>query len=210
VLARSALICYTFHVVYPVRTDILVDYLKLEDQTLIRLIVLADEDALSALYDRYNRLVFSLALYIVQDHGAAEEITVDVFTRVWDKADTYRADYAQVNTWLTSITRYRAIDELRRRDARPERQLVEWSKLTLPAGLHSNGPETLTEHQLARERVRAALNQLPTEQRQVLLLAYFGGYSQQEIARILDQPLGTVKTRVRLGMQKLRGSLDEL
>ena len=96
-----------------------------------------------------------------------------------------------------------------RRDARPERHSVEWSELVLPAGLHSNGPETTTGRTIQQERVRAALNELPAEQRQVLILAYFGGYTQREIARILDQPLGTVKTRVRLGMQKLRESFDE-
>ena len=185
------------------------NYLKLDDQTLIRLIARADQDALSVLYDRYERLVFSLALHIVRDHGTAEEITLDVFSRVWEKADTYRPELAQVNTWITSITRYRAIDELRRRDARPEQHLSGWSELALPVGLHSDGPETLTEQSIQRERIRAALNELPDEQRQVLLLAYFGGYTQREIARVLDQPLGTIKTRVRLGMQKLRESLGE-
>lgn len=185
------------------------DYTALDDNTLIRLIVRTDADALGELYDRYNRLVFSLALTTVGDHATAEEITLDVFTRVWERARTYRAEQAKVSTWLTSITRYRAIDELRRRRARPEQHSVDWATVSPDAMPSVNGPEGATERALQRQQVHAAVAQLPQEQQQVLALAYFKGYTHREIAEALDQPLGTVKTRIRSAMQKLREMLQE-
>jgi RNA polymerase sigma-70 factor (ECF subfamily) len=184
-----------------------VDYSALDDTTLIRLIGRAQADALSALYDRYKRLVFSLALNIVEDQHTAEEITLDVFTRVWEKADTYRAEQAKVSTWLTSITRYRAIDELRRREARPEKHSIDWDEVPLAAMPQTNGLEAAADLALQRQQVRVALAELPEEQRQVVLLVYFKGYTHREIADELDQPLGTVKTRIRLAMKKLRQML---
>ena len=185
------------------------DYSALDDGTLIRLISRAQTDALSALYERYYRLVFSLAVNIVGDRHTAEEITLDVFTRIWEKAETYQAEQAKVSTWLTSITRYRAIDELRRREARPEKHSVEWAEVSPSAMPRVNGPEAAAELALQKQRVRAAIAKLPEEQQQVLALAYFKGYTQREIAEALDQPLGTVKTRIRLAMQKLRDILGE-
>jgi RNA polymerase sigma-70 factor (ECF subfamily) len=186
-----------------------VDYTALNDDTLIRLIVRADADALSELYDRYNRLVFSLAVATVGDRATAEEIVLDVFTRVWEKAATYRGEQARVSSWLSSITRYRAIDELRRRGARPQLESLDLADVAARTLRRANGPETAIELRLQRQRVRAALTELPEEQKQVLVLAYFQGYTHREIAEALDQPLGTVKTRIRLGMQKLRAMLHE-
>jgi len=186
-----------------------VDYSKLNDETLVRLAGREHQDALGELYDRYSRLVFSLALNTVGDHAAAEEITLDVFTRVWERAELYRPDRAKVSTWLTSITRHRSIDVLRRRGSRPEQHSIGWAEV-LPDHLPSvDGPEEATELAIQRRRVRAAIAQLPPEQKQVLALAYFKGYSHREIAEALDQPLGTVKTRIRLAMQKLREMLME-
>ncbi len=185
------------------------DYSTLDDKTLIRLIAHAHEDALGALYDRYSRLVFSLALNLLGDQATAEEITLDVFTRVWEKADTYRSEQARVNTWLTSITRHRSIDVLRRRGSRPEQHSVGWAELSPDAMPHVEGPEQAAELALQQERVRAAITELPPDQKQVLALAYFKGYTHRQIAQVLDQPLGTVKTRIRLAMQKLRDRLQE-
>jgi RNA polymerase sigma-70 factor, ECF subfamily len=187
-----------------------VDYTALDDKALIRLIIGGREGALSELYDRYHRLVFSLALNIVHDPATAEEIVLDVFTRIWEKADTYRSEHALVSTWLTSITRYRAIDLLRRQRARPEKESTRWADLPLSAHPQVDGPEPAVERALQRQRMRAALNDLPVEQRQVLALAYFQGLTQSEIAETTDQPLGTVKTRVRLAMLKLRKALQDL
>ena len=180
------------------------NYSILEDETLIRLIAHRSTEMLGELYDRYNRLVFSIALYALGDQETAEEVTQDVFTRVWQQAATYKAEQAKVKTWLVSIARNRTIDELRRRQVRPV-------SLFLDEMLHiSEGNlEDMVDGRVEGRRVRAALLELPEEQRKVLVLAYFGGYSQSEISELLDLPLGTVKTRIRSAMQKLRQNLME-
>ena len=186
-----------------------IDHSTLDDQILIRLIVQSDPEALGALYDRYGRLVYSLALNSVGNAATAEEITQDVFLRVWQRAAQYRAGRAKVSTWLTSITRHRAIDQLRRRGSRPEQHSAAWAELEPGAEPHVNGPEEATSRAMERKRVRAAVSLLPEEQQPLLALAYYQGLSQTEIAETLALPLGTVKTRVRLGMQKLRQVLVE-
>jgi len=180
------------------------DYARYDDEKLIRLIVQLEEEALVQLYDRYNRLVFSLALAVVNDRDTAEEITLDVFLRVWQKAGTYRADQAKVSTWLTHIARHHAIDVLRRRSVRLDQQAIHWEELLAGAESSEQDPQESAELSLRRERVHTALALLPPDQRQALILAYFGGYTQHQIAEILKQPLGTIKTRLRLAMQKLR------
>jgi RNA polymerase sigma-70 factor (ECF subfamily) len=185
------------------------DYSTLDDQALIRLILQARTEALGELYDRYGRLVFSLALNSVGDPATAEEVTQDVFLRVWQRAGQYRADRGAVSTWLTGITRHRAIDQLRRRGSRPEQHSVAWAELAPGDEPTSHGPERETALVLEREWVRGAVAQLPDEQKQVLALAYFQGLAQSQIAEVLNLPLGTVKTRIRLGMQKLRQTLED-
>jgi RNA polymerase sigma-70 factor (ECF subfamily) len=178
----------------------------MDDVTLIHDIAQAKPEALSALYDRYGRLVFSLAYAIVADQAVAEEITQDVFVRVWQRADTYRPEQAQVSTWLTAITRHHAIDVLRRRNARPEAHSVGWDDLH-PQALAAHDLEDHAEQALLGERLRAALADLPPDQQQALALAYLHGYTQVQIAELLRQPLGTIKTRIRTAMQKLRQKL---
>ncbi len=185
------------------------DYSKLDDARLIDLIIRSESDALAELYDRYNRLVFGLALNAVRDSALAEEITQDVFMRVWDKADTYRSEQGKVITWLANITRHRAIDMLRHQNVRPEGHSLSWDELPFFDPPDSQNIETEVEQGLASLRVRQALSQLPEEQRQALALAYFRGYTQEEVAEALGEPLGTVKTRIRLGMLKLRQILRE-
>jgi RNA polymerase sigma-70 factor (ECF subfamily) len=185
------------------------DYTRYDDEKLIRLITELQEEALAQLYDRYHRLVFSLALGVVNDRATAEEITLDVFMRVWQKAGTYRADQAKVSTWLTHIARHHAIDVLRRRAARPPDQYaVHWEEIIYDESPHQN-PQESAELSLRRERIQAALAKLPPDQRQAITLAYFGGLTQNQIAETLKQPLGTIKTRVRLAMQKLRDFLRD-
>lgn len=183
------------------------DYSKLDDEVLIRLTAADNSDSLSELYDRYNRLIFSLALNIVGDRSTAEEITLDVFTLLWEKADMYQPERAKVSTWLTTITRNRSIDVLRRRGSRPEGHSVNLFQIStsqMPAG---DNLEESAETAMLRERVRTAISQLPEDQSQALQLAYFKGYTHRQIAVLLDQPLGTVKTRIRLALQKLRKML---
>ncbi|NOX63476.1 MAG: sigma-70 family RNA polymerase sigma factor [Chloroflexi bacterium] len=170
-----------------------------------------DAAALAELYDRYARLVYNLALKTVGDSATAEEITQDVFFRIWEKAGQYRAERARVSTWLSSIARNRAIDILRRRNRRGDEGAnpIDWTDATPEAFLADDDPEREALHALRRERVRAALKRLPETQREVLALAYFEGLSHSEMAERLNLPLGTVKTRVRLAMQKLRVLLVE-
>jgi len=185
------------------------DYTKYDDERLIGLIAQLHVQALDQLYDRYSRLIFSLALMIVGDRSTAEEITLDVFMRVWQKAASYRADQAKVSTWLTHIARHHAIDVLRRQAARPDQSALSWDEISFDGVGHAQDPQELAEHSLRRERVRTAIARLPADQKQALMLAYFGGYTQTEIAEILKQPLGTVKTRIRLAVQKLRELLHD-
>jgi RNA polymerase sigma-70 factor, ECF subfamily len=185
------------------------DFAKYEDERLISLITQSREEALAQLYDRYNRLVFSLALAIVNDRATAEEITLDVFMRVWQKADSYRSDQAKVSTWLTHIARHHAIDVLRRRSVRPDQYAVDWEDAIPDHVSPEHNPQEFAELSQQRERIQAALAQLPADQRQALTLAYFNGYTQRQIAEVLKQPLGTIKTRLRLAMQKLRDFLRD-
>jgi RNA polymerase sigma-70 factor (ECF subfamily) len=187
------------------------DYRTPDDESLVRRIVQAQPGALSELYDRYGRLVFSLALHTVGDAATAEEVTQDVFLRVWERAGQYRADQAKVSTWLTSIARHRAIDQLRRQGVRAEAQSVSWDEVEAEpqVELVTGSPQHEVELAIRRAEVRAAVAQLPDEQKQVLALAYFQGYTQSEIAAALGLPLGTVKTRIRLAMDKLRTVLHD-
>lgn len=188
------------------------DYTKLNDQTLIRLIARSQENAFSELYDRYSRLVYSMALNILGEPAGAEEITQDVFIRIWENADSYKAEKAKVVTWITSMTRYRSIDVIRRKKVRPEGHTVSWDIRDMePARDQSNQTDVELQVEIIqkKQRVRKALALLPEEQRQTLSYAYFMGYTQQEIANIMGEPLGTVKTRIRLAMKKLRQMLEQ-
>lgn len=182
---------------------------QLEDEELIDLVVQANEAALGELYDRYHRLVFSIALGVVGRTEEAEEITLDVFTRVWEKGHTYRPERAKVYTWLTTLARNRAIDILRREEVRPLKHSVRWADVSPEPAAENNSPEQATQLANQKRRVRKAIAALPESQKEVLALAYFGGYSHTEIARVLDLPLGTVKGRIRSAMQKLRFLLQE-
>src|SRR3972149_84904 len=126
------------------------------------------KEAAREIFDRYSRLVFSLALKTVGDQAIAEEITQDVFFRVWEKAGTYHSEQAKVSTWLTSIARYRSIDVLRRQGVRPESNSVSWPDLSANSmpSTDGRGPEDKTEMAIQGERVRAAIAQLPLEQQQ--------------------------------------------
>jgi RNA polymerase sigma-70 factor (ECF subfamily) len=185
------------------------DYVIYGDEKLISLIAESHEQALNQLYDRYHRLVFSLVFAIVNDRETAEEVTLDVFMRVWQKADTYRVEQAKVSTWLTHIARHHAIDILRRRAARLDQSALHWEDAIANIESSQPNPQESAEIASRREYIHTALKQLPEEQQQALFLAYFGGYTQSQIAELLAQPLGTIKTRLRLAMQKLREFLNE-
>ena len=180
-----------------------------DDIQLIKLIAQSRQDAINELYERYKRLVFSVAFAIVGDQSVAEEITLDVFVQVWQRADSYRPELAKVSTWMIAITRNHAIDILRWQRSRPEANSVHWEDRSVQNGPLIHNLEEQIEFTLKKERVRKAVAQLPEDQRQALALAYFKGYTQSQISAALKQPLGTIKTRIRLGMQKLRKLLEE-
>ena len=179
------------------------------DGILLRRIASGDGDALLALHGRYVHLVYSMAWRVLQDVGLAEEVTQDVFLKLWQKSQRYDPARGSFSGWLLSVTRFAAIDRLRREGRRPR-----------PDALAAGDPDdqgTLerllpTDH-AAWERgqhLRLLLAQLPPDQRQVIELAYFGGLTHSELAEQLGVPLGTVKGRLRLGLEKLRASwLDE-
>jgi RNA polymerase sigma-70 factor (ECF subfamily) len=185
----------------------LFDLTGVEDSALVARIAGRDSEALNELLHRYQHVVFSTALYLLKDHAAAEDLALRVFTWVWEKAGEYRPERAKVSTWLLMITRNRAIDVLRRQSARGEDRQVSWSGVDIAD--EASDPESEVEERLRNERLRGAIAELPPEQSKILALAYFNGLTQQEIAGQLGLPIGTVKTRIRLALQKLRDCLSE-
>jgi len=174
-----------------------------------------DEHALGTLFDRWATLVNSVAVRIVQDPDEAEEIVEDTFWQAWRQADRYEGERGTVAAWLGTIARSRALDRLRaHRRSREEpwaQPPAEHPTTSSPEPIaHTSDPARDAEHADQRERVARALDALSAEQRETILLAYFGGLSQSEIAERCGLPLGTVKTRTRLAMEKLRGLLATL
>ena len=185
-------------------------YQHLEDEQLVSLIVQQDQGGLGALYDRYGKAVFGFVYNLLRDAGQAEEVVQEVFLRVWFRAATYRPERGRFQTWIMSMAHHRAVDELRKR-RRLQNVLETEARLTL---MDSRAQEDTAakgaEQREESEIVRKALESLPQEQRQVIQMSYYEGYSQTEIAELLQHPLGTVKTRMRLGMQKLKTALASL
>lgn len=185
------------------------DYSKFNDETLLMLISRSQEPALGELYDRYGRLVYSVALNTLSDPARAEEVTQDVFERVWEKARTYQAEQGKVVSWIASIARHRSIDLYRQFRSHHEDLQVEWQEAELMELPDKQNVEWEVDLAQRQQRIRWAVGQLPTDQRQAVGMAFFQGMSHPEIADALGEPLGTVKTRIRLGMQKLRVILQD-
>ena len=185
------------------------DYARALDEELIGLIAQRDEQALERLYEKYGRAVYSLALRMVRDPARAEEVSQEVFLKVWRRPNSYVAGRGSFVTWLLSVAHHRAVDELRgrRHDTLP-------IDVTDGAGLDIvDDAIDLADVAWIGERrvaIRAALGGLPEPQRHALELAYYGGLTQREISDRLGEPIGTIKTRMRLAMQKLRTSLAEV
>jgi RNA polymerase sigma-70 factor (ECF subfamily) len=178
------------------------------DEELVRRVGLGDTAALEALYGRYARVVYSFAVRIVSDGPTAEEILQEAFVRTWSQAGTFRTVRGNYASWLLSITHNLAIDELRRRQRRPQRvDAIDGNDVLYGLVDEATNVEEAAEAGALRERVAEALSRLPEAQRVAVELAFFKGMSQREIAAYLDEPLGTIKTRLRLGMQKLKDAL---
>ena len=188
------------------------NYTTLRDDELMERVCTRDLAAFEHLYDRYGDLVHSVVMRVVGDRYIAEDVTQDVFLRVWRKPEQFDLDRGKFTTWLLSIARNRSIDERRSRGRRLRHEAMpspaEEEDPLLSVSDDTEDPATASVVADDQRAVRAALAVLPPEQRMAIQLAYFGGMTQQEIANQLGQPLGTVKTRIRLGMQKMRGTLE--
>jgi RNA polymerase sigma-70 factor, ECF subfamily len=167
-----------------------------------------DQAALAALYDRTSRLVFGLALRVLRDRATAEEVVLDVYKQAWRQASLYDEQRGTPTGWLLKIAHSRAVDRVRA--VRREQELKRVVGESLERGMIAEDPEAAAALSEQQRFVRAALDTLPEEQREVIVLAYYTGMSQSEIAERLGLPLGTVKTRARLGMAKLRDVLSPL
>jgi RNA polymerase sigma-70 factor (ECF subfamily) len=175
------------------------------DQQTLERMARGDADALADLYDRHAARVYSLALRIVRDAGDAEDVVQEVFAQAWRQASRYTASRGAVAAWLLTLARSRAIDRLRARRARPDQQGAEAAATELPDLAPPVDWQYLSAEQI--RLVRGALEQLPFLQRVAIELAYFDGLTHVEIAARLEEPLGTVKTRIRSALTKLRESL---
>jgi RNA polymerase sigma-70 factor (ECF subfamily) len=189
-----------------------------EDAELVARVANGDTNALAQLYDRYSQAIYSLCLRIVRDHPAAEELTQEVFVRLWRSAASFEPGKGRTSTWMLRIAHNLALNEIRRRQSRPAiAPVIDWEvesvRLSDPS---AEGDPAMSAwlHERATA-IRQALAQLPQAQRQAIEMAFFGGLSQAEIAAALGDPLGTVKSRIRTGMQRLRellvaAGIDEL
>lgn len=190
------------------RTDL--ETASRDDDALLAAIQARDHDALTALYDRYGRLAFGLAYRLLGERGVAEDVVQEAFPNVWRRAAGFEVGRGSARSWLMSIVHNLAID--RRRG----RQRYTWTDVALDdveGMLNDDEGDTfaIVSQSIEAERVQFALQSLPDEQRQAIALAYFSGLTQQEIAERTGSPLGTVKSRMRLGLQRMRVILgDEL
>jgi RNA polymerase sigma-70 factor (ECF subfamily) len=177
----------------------------LSDEALVALVARGDETALGELYDRVGRVAFGIALRVVRDRQLAEDAVQEGFLAVWRSAATFRAERGKASTWIVTLVHRRAVDIVRRSERRPAGPLDTDREIADPAGTAEEEAWLGFE----RQRVLRALAALPDAQREALELAYYGGYSQSELAERLGVPLGTIKSRMFAGLARLRELLDE-
>jgi RNA polymerase sigma-70 factor (ECF subfamily) len=181
---------------------------RLADEELMPLIGRKDPEAFEVFYDRHGGVAYSLAYRIVGERTAAEDVTQEAFISIWRSGARFDPTRGSVRSWMLSVVRNRAIDALRSKAGKAPKLTLDDESI-----LEQRPAEELTEEEAMRHEtaseVRGAIGRLPGEQSRVIELAYFGGFSQSEIARMLGVPLGTVKGRMRLGLEKIRGELAE-
>jgi RNA polymerase sigma factor (sigma-70 family) len=177
----------------------------LSDEALVALVARGDEDALAELYDRVGRIAYGLALRVLRDERLAEDAVQEAFLQVWRSAATFRAERAKASTWVLTLVHRRAVDLVRREERRQADPLTDESVV----GQAAEQTDEAAWLRFERERVQAALKELPDVQREALELAYYGGFSQSELADRLGVPLGTIKSRMFAGLTRLRELLDD-
>lgn len=177
-------------------------YTQQEDATLLILIQEGDEHAMALLYDRYSRVVYSVALRVLRNPASAEDVLQEVFMRIWRCPNRFMASRGNLGGWLAVVSRNRSIDELRRN--RPTEQVDE---MVLPS-LYDLAAEA--EHNGMMEKVRSVVQKLPPEQKKAIEMAFFDGLTHSEIAAMTGDPLGTVKTRMRGGLSTLRKAFQSM
>ena len=173
------------------------DLVHLSDEALVALVARGEEDALAALYDRFGRTAYGLALRVVRDPALAEDVVQEAFLSLWRTAGRFVPERSRAGTWLLTLVHRRAVDLVRRE----ERRRVEPLELA-PEAADATAQEA-PWLRLERERVQAALARLPDAQREAIELAYYGGFTQAELADRLGQPLGTIKSRMFAGLARL-------
>ena len=180
-----------------------------DERQLIKRLQARDQAAMNTLYERYSNVVYAVAVRIIGQSADAEDVVVDSFWQVWQQAGSYDESRGQLRTWIVTIARSRALDRLRALRRTPTVSSDD-DLISLPDARATDDPEqdVLVAEQSAL--IHQALATLPREQREALALAYYRGLSQSEIAEQLGEPLGTIKTRIRLGMMKLREQLQAL
>jgi RNA polymerase sigma factor (sigma-70 family) len=179
-------------------------FAHLSDEAVVALVARSDEAALAELYDRFGRVAYGVALRILRDEKLAEDAVQEGFLATWRSADRFMPERGKASTWVLTLVHRRAVDLVRREDRRRAEALTEDVE---PAP--SGSAEDDAWLRFERERVQAALRQLPDQQREALELAYYGGFSQSELAERLGQPVGTIKSRMFTGLARLRELLAD-
>jgi RNA polymerase sigma factor (sigma-70 family) len=179
-------------------------FAHLSDEAVVALVARSDQSALAELYDRFGRVAYGVALRVLRDEKLAEDAVQEGFLAAWRNANRFMPERAQASTWLLTFVHRRAVDLVRRENRRRSEPLEEAADPP-PSG----SAEEDAWLRFERERVQAALRQLPDQQREALELAYYGGFSQSELAERLGQPVGTIKSRMFAGLARLRELLAE-
>jgi RNA polymerase sigma factor (sigma-70 family) len=179
-------------------------FAHLSDEAVVALVARSDEDALGELYDRFGRVAYGLAFRILRDRSLAEDAVQEGFMTAWRTADRFMPERAKASTWLLTLVHRRAVDLVRREDRRRAEPLGEGFEAA-----SAGSTEQDAWLRFERERVQEALRRLPDQQREALELAYYGGFTQAELAERLGQPVGTIKSRMFAGLARLRELLAE-
>jgi len=179
------------------------DLAHLSDEAIVALAARSDEVAFAELYDRYGRVAYGLALRVLRDEALAEDAVQEAFLAIWRGASRFIPERAKASTWILTLVHRRAVDLVRREERRRTEPLED----TDLAGAESSA-EDVAWLRFERDRVQGALRQLPDQQREAIELAYYGGFTQSELAERLGQPLGTIKSRMFAGLTRLSELLD--